>query len=145
MTGRPTDKVKKRPGKALIPYAQNSRTHSVGQVAQIAESIKAFSVTTAFDTEQLYRRVFAALDELAASDARAGHCAAWLRGTRQPGGMGRPPIDDSDALAEVSRHQQAGRRREAVSMVAARMTDDPHERDSIARRLRDKLRKMKRR
>jgi ParB-like chromosome segregation protein Spo0J len=30
---------------ALIPYARNSRTHSDGQVAQIASSIKEFGFT----------------------------------------------------------------------------------------------------
>jgi ParB-like chromosome segregation protein Spo0J len=34
---------------ALIPYARNSRTHSDGQVAQIASSIKEFGFTNRAD------------------------------------------------------------------------------------------------
>jgi ParB-like chromosome segregation protein Spo0J len=38
-------KIEYRPLADLIPYARNSRTHSDGQVAQIAASIKEFGFT----------------------------------------------------------------------------------------------------
>ena len=41
----PADAVKRQPVVELIPYAGNARTHSDAQVAQIAESIKAFGFT----------------------------------------------------------------------------------------------------
>jgi DNA modification methylase len=37
--------VEYRPVEALVPYARNARTHSAGQVAQIARSIEAFGFT----------------------------------------------------------------------------------------------------
>lgn len=37
--------VQNRPIEALIPYCRNSRTHSAGQVAQIASSIREFGWT----------------------------------------------------------------------------------------------------
>ncbi|WP_407058836.1 ParB/Srx family N-terminal domain-containing protein [Ralstonia syzygii subsp. celebesensis] len=37
--------IQTRPVEALIPYARNSRTHSAGQVAQIAASIREFGWT----------------------------------------------------------------------------------------------------
>ena len=41
----PADKVERRPISKLIPYARNSRTHSDGQVAQIAASIREWGWT----------------------------------------------------------------------------------------------------
>ena len=41
----PADAVERRPVCDLVPYAGNARTHSDAQVAQIAESIKAFGFT----------------------------------------------------------------------------------------------------
>lgn len=46
MKQNPADKVEKRSIKTLIPYANNSRTHSDEQVAQIAASIKEWGWTT---------------------------------------------------------------------------------------------------
>lgn len=39
------DKIKQVPKAKLVPYARNSRTHSAGQVAQIAASIEEFGFT----------------------------------------------------------------------------------------------------
>ncbi len=46
MKQNPADKVEKRLIETLIPYANNSRTHSDEQVAQIAASIKEWGWTT---------------------------------------------------------------------------------------------------
>jgi hypothetical protein len=92
------------------------------------------------DAERLLTGALAALDALAvAGDANARHAAAVLRGTRR---SGRPPIDDSAALAEMDRLAAAGRGREAANIVARRLSEDPAEQAAIAQRLRGK-RKMK--
>lgn len=41
----PADQVERRPIASLIPYARNARTHSKGQIAQIAASMKEFGWT----------------------------------------------------------------------------------------------------
>src|SRR5918995_6835389 len=41
----PADGVERRPIDSLVPYARNARTHSDGQVAQIAASIREFGWT----------------------------------------------------------------------------------------------------
>jgi hypothetical protein len=85
--------------------------------------------------------ILSGLDLLAeAGDNAARHAAALLRGQRCPG---RKPINDNEALAEVERLTAAGKRRAAVSIVAARMADDPKQQHAIAQRLRDRLRKQK--
>jgi hypothetical protein len=42
----PADKIERRPITSLIPYARNARTHSEGQVAEIAESMKEWGWTS---------------------------------------------------------------------------------------------------
>ncbi|MFN4018356.1 MAG: site-specific DNA-methyltransferase [Reyranella sp.] len=41
----PADRVERRPLESLVPYARNARTHSPGQIAQIAASIREFGWT----------------------------------------------------------------------------------------------------
>src|SRR5580700_9378611 len=41
----PADEVRRQAVAELVPYAGNARTHSDAQVAQVAESIKAFGFT----------------------------------------------------------------------------------------------------
>jgi DNA modification methylase len=52
MTEWPADKVERTPLDRLIPYARNARTHSNGQVAQIAASIRAWGWTVPVLTDE---------------------------------------------------------------------------------------------
>jgi len=96
-------------------------------------------MTAAARADRRLADVLAALDVLAdAGDNKARHAAAVLRGGRS---SGRPPIDDSAALARVDELTAAGRGREACGIVAASLATDPDEVASIAQRLRKRQRK----
>jgi hypothetical protein len=103
--------------------------------ARVAAALAALAEVR--DADRLMAVAFAALDGLAETgNQTARHCAHALRGARS---IGRPLIDDVEALGQVERLVADGRGRAAASIVARSMTDDPHEAAIIAKRLRRKI------
>jgi hypothetical protein len=78
--------------------------------------------------------ILAELDRLAdLGDCQARHAAAILRGARS---AGRPKIDDTAAMARIADLSAAGKRREAVAIVARSIASGAKAVAAAERRLR---------